>query len=106
MVAGRHMTGKWHATGWRASDGVGQHARVQVVRAVVVAHDGAGNPLSQPCQCGWGRMGWGWRCMGKGEGRVRAGCGSWVGCVSLWVCVSMSVVLSSAMGHVTPVTPV
>ena len=30
--------------GWRASDGVGWHTKLQVVRAVVVAHDGAGDP--------------------------------------------------------------
>ena len=45
MVAGRHTMGRWHATGRRASDGVGRHARVQVVRAVVVTHDGASDPL-------------------------------------------------------------
>ena len=48
--------------GQRASDGVGWHARVQVVRAVVVARNGAGDPSmwvgtrgSGPGACGQGR---------------------------------------------------
>ena len=43
-MAGQHMTGRWHAMGRRASDRTGRHARVQVVRVVVVTRDGASNP--------------------------------------------------------------
>ena len=69
VVAGQHTTGWWHAMGRRASDGVGRHARVQVVRVVVVAHNGAGDPSmwvgmhgSGPGARGQGRR--------RGEGRA------------------------------------
>ena len=44
VVAGWHMTGRWHATGQGASDRAVWHARVQMVRVVVVGSDGAGDP--------------------------------------------------------------
>ena len=43
MVAGQHVMGRWHATGQGASDGVAWHAKVQVVRVVVVGSDRAGD---------------------------------------------------------------
>ena len=81
------MTGRWHVTGRRASDGVGRHARVQVVRAVVVTHNGAGDLSSQPHRCGWGRVGRGRGHVGEGEGWVRAGRGVVGGtCVLMGLC--------------------
>ena len=44
MVAGQHTMGQWHMTGWGASNRVGWHARVQVVRVVVVGSNGASDP--------------------------------------------------------------
>ena len=54
MVAGQHMTGQWNATGRRASNRVGRHARVQVVRVVVVTRDRAGDPSMWVGTCGSG----------------------------------------------------
>ena len=47
----------------------------QVVRAVVVACNGAGDLSSWPHRCGWGRVGRGRGRIGEGEGWVRAGRG-------------------------------
>ena len=69
----------------------------QVVRVVVVTRDGASDPSSWPCRCGWGCVGWGRGHMGQREGQVRARCGSSVGHVSLWVCFVMSMGSSLAM---------
>ena len=44
VVAGRHAMGRWHATGRGASDRAAWHARVQLVRVVVVGSDGASDP--------------------------------------------------------------
>ena len=57
VVAGWHVTGRWHAMGQGASDRVAWHARVQVVRVVVVGSNGASN-LSMWVRDMWVRGAW------------------------------------------------
>ena len=81
--------------GWRASDGAGQHVRVQVVRAVVVAWDGASDLLMWVGACGSG--------LGvHGQGRRRGEGQAWVmggTCILMGLCQHVCGVIVSDGPH-------